>query len=196
MENTNLKGLVDKGQPQGLSNKIVTYDGLSDFLEMLKVEIPRMGYNNIISGPYSYAFGQNNNLNGKYGLIVGSNNEHEITDEASHDYIFGSGNKVKGKFIAIIGKDNGAKGTDGNTTPIIGGECIFIAGQGHEMKGTIKTANLTVLGNNNITSAGIQKSKIIGDGNTIGYGFSHLQGGDDDAERIGHYENNYYILGF
>lgn len=85
MGNTNLKGLVIDGQPQGLGNKMVTYDGLVDFLEMLKDEIPRMGYNNTIAkdAAFSYAFGSSN--------ILGE----EDAERSGYSYIFGAGNKVQ-----------------------------------------------------------------------------------------------------
>lgn len=92
MENTNLKGLVVDGQPQGLGNKMVTYDGLSDFLAMLKYEIPRMGLNNSIApeAKYSCAFGEGNTLQAF----------------ASYSFVTGQGNTLGSRSSCIIGRDN------------------------------------------------------------------------------------------
>ena len=118
MENTNLKELVIDGQPQGLGNRVVTYDGLVDFLEMLKDELPRMGYNN--KHPYSnyvYSAGVGNSIEtAKYGKVIGySNTVYSQNPELFQNFlIVGSNNKISsdGKNIFIFGTDNAGHGSN------------------------------------------------------------------------------------
>ena len=105
-----METVVINGQPQISStfgNRMVTYDGLIDFLEMLKDEIPKMGYNNTIAkgAPFSYAIGNNNTLG------------ESDTARSGQGYIFGSTNTIQQntfKNVYILGSDNESiRPTDG-----------------------------------------------------------------------------------
>lgn len=100
---------IINGQPQISStfgNRMVTYDGLVDFLKMLKDEIPRMGHNNKINGGYSFAFGSSNTGTGPYtfihgkenavesSIVFGHQNEAQKIHEEKQAYIFGSNNNI------------------------------------------------------------------------------------------------------
>lgn len=58
-----------------MSNKMTTFDGLLDYHQMLKNEIPKMGVNNQVSGFCSYGFGKDQLVTGSYGFSVGLNNK-------------------------------------------------------------------------------------------------------------------------
>lgn len=107
MENTNLKELVIDGQPQRLGNRMVTYDGLVDFLEMLKNEIPRMGKENTLTSEskYSLALGEGNLINGKCTFVYGvSNNVRN-----SGAFVIGDTNYINtdGTVVAGTGLEDG-----------------------------------------------------------------------------------------
>lgn len=102
---------IINGQPQGLDNKMVTYDGLVDFLEMLKNEIPRMGYKNSLSGSFSYTFGNSNACQGDYSLLIGEQNH----SYKQNNFLLGIQNKINiqqgfccGRFNEIWAKDQGS----------------------------------------------------------------------------------------
>lgn len=84
---------VINGQPQispTFGNRIVTYDGLVDFLEMLKNEIPKMGVNNYISNNTLCGFilGADNKIEGgEFCFIFGKNNNGK---DVSNAYGFGN----------------------------------------------------------------------------------------------------------
>lgn len=151
MENTNLKGLVIDGQPQGLGNKMVTYDGLRDFLVMLKYEIPRMGSGNNLSGDYSYVFGNGNSHEGKCGFTVGE------------------GNNVIGNYSYCLGSANTAESV--NNGWIIGSKIkcqnsnnVFIIGQNDEQSDSVEYQNINqcfILGRDN-TVTSVSNGWIIG----------------------------------
>ena len=95
---------IINGQPQGLSNKIVTYDGLVDFFKMLKDEIPKMGTDNIIAetAEYSYTFGRLNKSFAPYGFAIGNGNECR----GIMTHAFGEGNHINGVSTTAIGQEN------------------------------------------------------------------------------------------
>lgn len=102
------KPTVINGQPQGLGNRMVTWDGLNDFFNMLKNEIPRMGVNNI-AGSYSYSLGQNNKDYSRLSFLVGDGNKVNVNEkEYSYlNYVFGSNNHVNGgKYTFTFGSGN------------------------------------------------------------------------------------------
>jgi hypothetical protein len=105
MEN---KTTIINGQPQGLGNRMVTWDGLNDFFNMLKNEIPRMGVNNI-AGSYSYSLGQNNKDYSRLSFLVGDGNTVNVNEkEYSYlNYLFGTNNHVNGgKYTFTFGSGN------------------------------------------------------------------------------------------
>lgn len=84
---------IINGQPQispTFGNRVVTYDGLVDFLEMLKNEIPKMGVNNYISNNTLCGFilGADNKIEGgEFCFIFGKNNNGK---DVSNAYGFGN----------------------------------------------------------------------------------------------------------
>ena len=153
-------------------NRMVTYDGLVDFLEMLKKEIPCRGINNDASGTGSYALGEQNTAEGDYscyiGLSINGTGDHTFCAgssnvlDASYSTVFGSSNHIKkGKFISVFGEENG------NEEFSIQGEHIFITGKSNKMRDGEDFSNITIFGQNNTLKTYVYNSKIIGDNNTI-----------------------------
>lgn len=140
---------IINGQPQGLSNKMVTYDGLVDFLKMLKNEIPRMGYKNSLSGSFAYAFGNSNTCQGAYSLLIGESNY----GYKQNNFLLGIGNKINiqqgfccGRFNEIWAKDQGSSvgayimgiqntlGTEGEENSLEQIRSVYILGSHNSIK--------------------------------------------------------------
>lgn len=144
---------VINGQPQISStfgNRIVTYDGLVDFLEMLKDEIPRMGYNNTILGR-SYSFGTNNEGQGLESFLIGNSNhvfgsrgfafgyqnylgtkaDSQIT--YSYNFAIGEQNQLYASWASAIGQRNTVENLAGNSlySMIIGFDNHILDGGKH-----------------------------------------------------------------
>lgn len=113
---------IINGQPQGLGNRMVTYDGLVDFLEMLKHEIPKMGLDNYIRTPNAnnYLFGSNNKSYGSIQFAVGDNNHLE---ENTGAFALGADNTVNGgQYCFAFGYNN----------TIQKGQYCLALGEGHD----------------------------------------------------------------
>lgn len=191
MENTNLKELVIDGQPQRLGNRMITYDGLVDFLEMLKNEIPRMGTQNSIhnGAEFCYIFGSQNEAWGKYQLGIGKSNH---LGQADHVYIFGSQNDAEADNVFIFGEKNCGsfnKETNIIATPM-GLTYGFVAGFQNQIQSSQHTQ---VFGSYN-TLVNACYSHILGHHNIVNnvteaYGFGNNLILTNNAVWIGQYNN-------
>ena len=105
---------IINGQPLNLGNRMVTWDGLNDFFNMLKNEIPRMGVNNSGVGPYLYLIGENNSVkNGaSYSFLLGK--ENKLVYENTEVFIAGTNNQCECSQSIILGLSNIIKGDVNN----------------------------------------------------------------------------------
>lgn len=88
---------IINGEPQLLSNRMITYDGLQDFLAMLKAEIPRMGETNSIPTNLTqrnYAFGKNNTIEGTGECNVALGGTNTLSN-AHYSFVHGFTNETK-----------------------------------------------------------------------------------------------------
>lgn len=200
MENTNLKELVIDGQPQRLGNRMVTYDGLVDFLEMLKHEIPRMGLNNVIPDDlirYSYAFGKDNTITGTgecnvalggsntlssahYSFIHGFANDTQVHSDFD---IFPSTSPLKGKSVFNYAL--------GNKNKLFGNYNISI-GLENQLYGNYSS----IIGYSNIVHG--TSCYVFGAGNDLQHNSSkncYILGKENEIGSTAHAHENLYLFG-
>lgn len=98
--------------PKTINNKMVTYQGLQDFNNILIHEIPRMGSDNDFSAStlnLAWGIGNKDLKEGKFNLLFGEGNQTSTSAEAessNHNILFGTNNFVQaGDYNVILGNE-------------------------------------------------------------------------------------------
>ena len=154
--------------PEIINNKMVTYQGINDYNQILIHEIPRMGRNNDFTGNINLTWGRNN-----------------ISQGSNYSFLFGEGNMIKPQYSSsvgsgtgschfLFGKDNlvhrnighgfvlgeglivGSNGTEENGV----GKSIFMIGQYNAAKNITYTNTAMVIGNGSGT-ADTERSNLL-----------------------------------